>query len=67
MDDALNLTYKTKKCKYAINTQGQRAEKLMFDSQGLLDFAVGLVDYIPHLPDVKIWENFNYGKTVRDQ
>lgn len=39
----------------------------MFDSQGLRDFAIGLVDYIPHLPDVKIWENFNYGKTVRDQ
>ena len=46
----------------------QRAKKVMFDSQGLVDFAVGLVIFVLNLPDGQVlffWGNSNYRRIVR--
>ena len=41
----------------------QRAKKVMSDSLGLVDFAIGLVIFVLNLPDGQVlffWENSNY-------
>ena len=41
----------------------QRAKKVMSDSLGLMDFAIGLVIFVLNLPDGQLlffWENSNY-------
>ena len=44
----------------------QRAKKVLSDSLGLEDFAVGLMTFVFSLPDgqVKFFENSNYRRTV---
>ena len=44
----------------------QRAKKVLSDSLGLEDFAVGLMTFVLSLPDgqVKFFENSNYRRTV---
>ena len=39
----------------------QQAKKVMSDSQGLVDFAIGLVNFVLNLPNgqVKYFEEFN--------
>ena len=45
----------------------QRAKKVVSDSPGLVDFAIGLVNFILNLPDgqVKFLRNSNYRRTVK--
>ena len=45
----------------------QRAKKVVSDSLGLVDFAIGLVNSVPNLPDRQVifWGgNSNYRRTV---
>ena len=44
----------------------QRAEKVVSDSPGLVDFAIGLVNFVLYLPheQVKFLRNSNYRRTV---
>ena len=48
--------------------QVQRAKKVMSDSPGLVDFAIGLVIFVLNLPDGKVsavfWRNSNYRRMV---
>ena len=43
---------------------GQRTKKVVSDSPGLVDFAIGLVNSVLHLPDgqMMIFEEFNLKK-----
>ena len=43
----------------------QRAKKVLSDSPGLVDFAIGLVNSVFNLPDgqVMFYENFNNRRT----
>jgi len=46
---------------------GQRAKKVVSDSPGLVDFAVGLVIFVLSLPDGQVlffWGNSNYRRIV---
>ena len=45
----------------------QRAKKVVSDSPGLVDFAIGLVNFILNLPggQVKFLRNSNYRRTVK--
>ena len=45
----------------------QRAKKVVSDSPGLVDFVIGLVNFILNLPDgqVKFLRNSNYRRTVK--
>ena len=45
-------------------TRHQRAKKVVSDSPGLVDFAIGLVNYVLNLPDgqVAFFEEFNVQK-----
>ena len=46
---------------------GQRAKKVVSDSLGLVDFAIGLVNSVPNLPDgqvIYLGGNSNYRRTV---
>ena len=45
----------------------QRAKKVVPDSPGLMDFAIGLEVFVLNLPDGKVlffWGNSNYRRTV---
>ena len=47
----------------------QRAKKVVSDSRGLVDFAIGLVIFVLNLPDgqVLFWEgNSNHGRIVNN-
>ena len=50
-----------------INVTQQRAKKVVSDSLGLVDFAIGLVNFILNLLDgqVKFLRNSNYRRTVK--
>ena len=50
--------YKFRKCSY--NDCVQRAKKVLSDSPGLVDFAIGLVNSVFNLPDgqVMFYEEF---------
>ena len=45
----------------------QRAKKVVSDTPGLVDFAIGLVIFVLNLPDEQdsavFWGNSNYGRT----
>ena len=49
------------------NNPKQRAKKVVSDSPGLVDFAIGLVNFVLNLPDgqVKFLRNSNYRRTVK--
>ena len=49
---------------YHNNTCTQRAKKVVSDSSGLVDFAIGLVNFVLNLPDgqVMYFEEFNLQK-----
>ena len=45
----------------------QRAKKVVSDSPGLVDFAIGLVMFVLNLPDEQVlffWRNSNYRRIV---
>ena len=45
----------------------QHAKKVVSDSPGLVDFAIGLVNSVLNLPNgqMKVFEEFNYRRTVK--
>ena len=45
----------------------QHAKKVVSDSPGLVDFAIGLVNSVLNLPNgqMKFFEEFNYRRTVK--
>lgn len=48
-------------------SHGQHAKKVVFDGPGLVDFALGLVNSVPNLPDgqVRCFGNSTYRRTVK--
>ena len=52
---------------YSLESIQQRAKKVVSDSRGLVDFAIGLVNFVLNLPDeqVKFLRNSDYRRTVK--
>ena len=52
---------------YSFESILQRAKKVVSDSRGLVDFAIGLANFVLNLPDgqVKFLRNSNYRRTVK--
>ena len=52
---------------YSFESIQQRAKKVVSDSRGLVDFAIGLGNFVLNLPDgqVKFLRNSNYRRTVK--
>ena len=52
---------------YSFESIQQRAKKVVSDSRGLVDFAIGLANFVLNLPDgqVKFLRNSNYRRTVK--
>ena len=52
---------------YSFESIQQRAKKVVSNSRGLVDFAIGLVNFVLNLPDgqVKFLRNSNYRRTVK--
>ena len=46
-------------------TQRQRAKKVVSDSPGLVDFAIGLVNSVFNLPDGRVMWNLNNRRTKK--
>ena len=60
-----SLTIRPKK--WSLLLTGQHAKKVVSDSPGLVDFAIGLVDSVFNWPDwqVKFFEEFTCRSTVK--
>ena len=52
---------------YSFESIQQRAKKVVSNSRGLVDFTIGLANFVLNLPDgqVKFLRNSNYRRTVK--